>query len=346
MASQAAEFAALLESYAPGLSAAFRASIADIAKHANIRLMTKALREGDVTAAIEAMHIDEAAFTDFEEAFREVFMRAGNDTANDIPPFEDAAGNPVRIRFAGRHPLAERFLSEHSGQLITDITTDTRQAVRETMTTALAKGKNPTTIVADTVGRVNRVSGRREGGVLGLTTQQARAADRAADELSSGNPAALSDYLSRKLRDKRYDKSISAALKAGKPVPDTVATRALSSYRNRLLAHRAKIIGRTETMMALNKGRDNAYEQAVADGKFKPENITKKWRDAHDARVRHSHAILGSRPPILFNEFFVSPETGAMMRFPMDTSMGAGGEDVIGCRCTASYFVDVFAGVK
>lgn len=346
MASQAAQFEALLEHYAPGVAAAFRASIADIAKHANVRKMVAALKAGDVTAAIEAMHIDESAFTEFEEAFREVFIRAGNDTADAIPPFDDEAGNPVRIRFSGRHPLAERFLSDHSGQLITDVTVDTRQAVRETMTKALALGKNPTTIVAETVGRVNRVSGRREGGVLGLTTQQARAVGRASDELSSGDPAALSDYLARKLRDKRYDKSISAALKAGNPVPDTVKTRALSSYRNRLLAHRAKIIGRTEVMTALNKGRDQAYEQAVADGKLKAENITKKWRDAHDARVRHSHAILGSRPPILFNEFFVSPATGAMMRFPMDSSMGAQAEDIIGCRCTCEYRVDFFAGVK
>lgn len=343
MASQAAQFEALLEHYAPGVAAAFRASIADIAKRADVRRMVAALKAGDVTAAVEAMHIDEAAFTDFEEAFREVFIRAGNDTADAIPPFADDAGNGTRIRFSGRHPLAERFLSDHSGQLITDITTDTRQAVRETMTTALAKGKNPTTIVADTVGRVNRVSGRREGGVLGLTTQQARAVDNAADDLATGR---LDAYLGRKLRDKRYDKSISAALRAGKPVPETVATRALSSYRSRLLAFRAKTIGRTEVMTALNKGRDQAYEQAIADGKLKAENITKKWRDAHDRKVRESHAILGSQPAIAFNEVFVSRTSGAMMRFPMDSSLGAPAAEIIDCRCTCEYRVDFFAGVK
>jgi len=345
LASQIAQFEALLDHYAPGVAAAFRSSIADIAKRADVKRMVAALKDGDITAVIEAMHIDEAAFTDFEEAFREVFIRAGNDTADAIPGFEDGQGNPVRIRFSGRHPLAERFLSDHSGQLITDITVDTRQAVRETMTKALALGKNPTTIVADTVGRVNRVSGRREGGVIGLTTQQARAVDNAAQNLASGNPASLPDYLRLKLRDKRYDRAISAALEAGKPVPEATATRALSSYRNRLLAYRAKTIGRTEVMTALNQGRYNAYEQAIADGKLKVENLTKKWRDAHDMRVRHDHAVLGSRPAIGFNEIFVTP-SGAMMRFPMDTSLGAPASEIISCRCVLEVRVDTLAGVK
>ena len=53
-----------------------------------------------------------------------------------------------------------------------------------------------------------------------------------------------------------------------------------------------------------------------------------------DARVRNIHQLLDDTE-ILYGETFVSPETGARMRYPADKSLGARGADVENCRCFA-----------
>lgn len=344
MATQLQKFEALFEQYNPEMAKAFRESIAAVGENADLKGMREALAAGDVEAALRALDLDTADFYRLEEKFREVFITAGVETADGIPVQTDSFGGIVRIRFIPRHVVAEAFLAQHSSALVRDITVDTRNAVRSTMVKALSEGKNPTTIVTEVVGRVNRATGRREGGVLGLTSEQAIWVGNAQDELSSGDPKAWTAYKERKQRNAQYDAPIKRALETGQPVPAATMRAALDSYRNRLLALRAKIIGRTETMTALNVGRHTAIEQAITEGKIMPDNVTKKWRDAHDRKVRHDHAVLGSRPAIPYNEAHVSPN-GDRMRFPMDRSLGARSQSIIGCRCQEEYRFDFFAGV-
>jgi hypothetical protein len=341
MATQIQKFEALFEQYNPEMAKAFRESIAAVGENADLKGMREALAAGDVEAALRALDLDTADFYRLEEKFREVFITAGVETADGIPVQTDPFGGIVRVRFTPRHVVAESFLAQHSSTLVRDITVDTRNAVRSTMVKALSEGKNPTTIVTEVVGRVNRATGRREGGVLGLTSEQAIWVGNAQDELTSGD---LNGYLSRKQRNVKYDGPIKRAIESGQPVPPATMRAALDSYRNRLLALRAKTIGRTETMTALNVGRHTAIEQAIAEGKIMPDNVTKKWRDAHDRKVRHDHAVLGSRPAIPYNEAHVSPN-GDRMRFPMDRSLGARSQSIIGCRCQEEYRFDFFAGV-
>lgn len=343
MATKAQQFEALLDKYAPQLAAAFREGIADLAENADLKAMTAALRMGDVESALTAMHLDPAAFVRYEEAFRTVFIESAVGTANQIPMQPDALGNPAPFRFYVRSPLAENWLREYSSTFVRGIVTETRDTLRMTMIRSLSLGKNPTAIVVETVGRVNRATGRREGGYIGLTTPQATAVTRAGEELASGDPGALSDYLSRKLRDKRYDKAIKDALSQGKAVPASTADAALASYRNRTLAHRAKLIGRTETMTALNQGQHIAIETAIAEGRVRADAVTKIWRSAHDARVRLTHAELdGNKQP--WDAPFVAI-SGAQLRFPMDRGLGAPASELIGCRCRMEYKFDVFKGV-
>lgn len=336
MATQAQIFEQLLERYAPGLAREFRNAIADVAKTASIGRMTEALKVANIEAAVAAVGLDPLDFGGFEELFRQAFIDAGSREAALMPKLTDNFGNPVRFRFSGRHEVAEVWLRDHAATLLTEVVDDTKEAMRRVMVRGLEEGKNPTSIVPEVVGRINRATGRREGGVIGLTTVQEQYVARAQEQLSSGDPAALGDYLSRTLRDKRYDRTIAKALKAGEPVPTETMRSALASYRNRLLAYRAKTIGRTETMTALNKGAHSAWEQGIADGTYQADRITKAWKDAHDIRVRHDHAVLGSRRPIPFMEAFVSPN-GDRMMFPMDRSLGARAESIISCRCWCSY---------
>lgn len=344
MVTQTQRFAELLAEYEPQMAKAFTDSIQAVGENADLAAMRAALANGDVEAALRAMDLDTADFYRLEEKFREVYITAGVEISADAPVQTDSFGGIVRLRFVPRHPVAEAFLRDHGANLVRDIVVDTREALRTTMTTALSQGKNPTTIVNETVGRINRATGRRDGGVLGLTQAQAAAVAKAEQELSSGDPRAWSEYRAREKRNANYDGPIRKALQSGHPVPASTMKAALDSYRNRLLAHRAKIIGRTETMTALNQGRVAAIEQAIAEGKVLPENVRKVWRSAHDSRVRDSHAILDGKSAAWGEAFTAS--SGARLMFPTDQSLGAPPSEIIACRCSLQIKIDFFAGVK
>lgn len=342
--SKTSKFERLLQKYAPDLIEEFRQGVADLARRVDLKRLEAALDAGDVASAINAMHLDETAFVQFEEAFRRAFIGAGISLAADIPKGKDPNGNDIVLRFNGRDSAAEDWLRSHSGSFIRDVVADTRQTLRDTMTDGLAKGKNPNKLVPELVGRINPMTRRREGGVIGLTAEQGEFVRNAATELSSGDPAKLNDYLSRKLRDKNYDKPIAAALRDGKPVPVAVAEKALASYRNRLLAFRARTIGRTETFSAMSKSEFTAFQQAIASGKVAEKAVTKTWDDADDNRVRHTHVILGDGKPIPFLQPFVAA-SGARLMHPHDRSLGAPASEIIGCRCRCQYKIDFLAGV-
>ena len=71
----------------------------------------------------------------------------------------------------------------------------------------------------------------------------------------------------------------------------------------------------------------------------------KGWLAAKDGRTRgaevddpadHLH-MDGQR--VALNESFTDPKTGSKMMYPGDTSLGAGGEDIINCRCAIIPFI-------
>lgn len=72
------------------------------------------------------------------------------------------------------------------------------------------------------------------------------------------------------------------------------------------------------------------YRQAVFDGK-----TMKEWVSMRDAQVRRTHAeVDGERIPI--DDLFIVGES--LMRFPHDGSLGAGIDELAGCRCSVRYF--------
>lgn len=97
--------------------------------------------------------------------------------------------------------------------------------------------------------------------------------------------------------------------------------------------YEAQRIARTETISASNAGSQVAYEQSmvVAD---------KGWLSTRDQRTRGADSadpadhlsMDGQRVPL--DKPFIDRRTGASLMFPGDTSLGAGGNDIINCRCT------------
>lgn len=103
------------------------------------------------------------------------------------------------------------------------------------------------------------------------------------------------------------------------------------------------MIARTESIASLNAGREVAYRQQIEAGKLAPENVECTWSDTNDDRTRHSHRAMNGQKR-MFGEPFQAP-SGALMNYPGDTSLGAGPEETIGCRCMKQYRINMAAEV-
>lgn len=338
---QAEVFNDLLARYEKEVAEAFRRAIDDIGSNVDLTRVIEALARNDIQAAMEALNIEPAAYNDLLDTISRAYSEAGTTTANIA---NRQTPRDVVIRFDGRNYRAEAWLREHSSQLVTRIITDQRSAVRSALEAGMARGDNPRTTALDIVGRVNKATRKREGGVIGLTGPQEGFVRSAREELRSGDPALLRKYLTRARRDRRFDRSVEKAIREETPLPLEIAGKAELQYRNRLLALRGETIGRVETMTAIQQAKWEAYRQAIEAGRIREEDVRKVWRSAGDLRVRHTHRALNG-DSVGFRETFKSP-SGARLLFPMDTSNGAGADETINCRCGTDYRVDYLANLR
>lgn len=333
----------LLDSFEPTVSNAFRAAMADWRNKVDLAALVRALQNGDMAAAVQAMHLDPAALNPFLDTLANAYKSSGIAMSSGYPTFiTPTSGSRFTIAFNTRDPIAEAWLRQQSGRLITDITSRQQTAVQQALEAGLAQGDNPTTTALDIVGRVG-TNGKRTGGIVGLSIPQAQYLKAAKLELASNDPALLGNYLTRALRDRRFDGFVDRALD-GTPIPSDTRTKMLVAYSNRLLKLRGDTIARTETLPALHEGQTESVRQAIAKGAFKASQTRKTWEDAGDSRVRHSHEELDGTT-VAFNRPFVST-LGNRMMYPGDVSLGAGAEDIVNCRCIAPIRVDFLAGVK
>ena len=247
-------------------------------------------------------------------------------------------------RFQGRNPRAEQWLLTQSSTLITRITNDTRDGVRFVLQEGMRLGRGPRSVALDIVGRMDRAAGRRVGGLVGLTPGDVASSQRALGQLTSGDPAEMAKYLRRKLRDKRFDATVARAIREGKPVPADRARKIVGRYQDRLLYRRGETIARTELLQSLHHAQDEGLRQLVDDGKLNAGQITREWDASEDSDTRDSHRHMDGQS-VGLNEPFTSGN-GALMMHPGDSSLGAGPEEIINCRCIVRPKIDFIAGLK
>lgn len=329
-------YAELLTRYGREIADAFLKAVQDMATAADLQALITAIQGGDLAAAVMALHLDQAAYSPVLEAIRSGYAEGGTITAKGFP-------SRAVIRFDIRNERAERWLSLHSATFVTEVISDQRVAVQQALVAGMERGENPKTTALSIVGRIDRLTGKRAGGIIGLTSMQEEWARTAQAELKSGDPEQLRHYLTRTRRDKRFDKSVMAAIETGKPLPAETSAKAATQYRNSLLRLRGDTIGRAESLTALRAAKREAYLQGIERGSIAEQDITRTWRDASDLRVRHSHAMLDGKVVNGMAEPFVSPLTGAQMLHPGDRSLGAPASELIGCRCDEEINVNFLA---
>lgn len=333
----------MLDTHAPLIRLAFLESIADVRSQVTLKAVVEALERGDIGGALDALNLERSAFSRVENAIAAAYNAGGTAMVGNLPTLRSMAGAKVVVRFDARNPRAEAWLSDHSSRLVRDIIEDARNDLRGVLTDAMSRGQNPNRTALDIVGRINRASGKREGGLLGLSGPQSRFVASARQELISGDPTALRNYLTRNQRDRRFDKAVMKAIADGKPMDMASIDKAIGRYSDRLLALRGKMIGRTESLSSLNAAGHEAFRQGLDKTNYGPEQVTRTWDSAGDGKVRHTHAAMDGQVVRGLDTPFVSP-SGAMMLHPGDTSLGAGAAEIIACRCIQRIEIDFFNG--
>lgn len=333
--SQHERLALLTAEFQPIVRAVFIEAIADIRSRITLRLLIERLERRDIAGAVEVLHIEREAFSQFETAIARAYEGGGISMAEQLM-LRDPQGHRIVFRFGVRNPEAEAWLREHSATAVTQIVDGQLQGIRTALAESMSQGGNPRTTALSIVGRVNRATGKREGGLIGLTAQQTAFVTTARRELLSGSAEVMRNYLTRERRDRRFDAAVQKAIREGRALPVDMVDRIVGRYSERLLALRGELLARTETMFALGQSRHDAMRQAIAAGKVSADLVTKHWRSAGDNRVRHTHRVLNGKS-VGFDESFQSP-SGNRLRFPGDPAASSG--EITGCRCTLEYRID------
>lgn len=314
-------------------------SIQEITSAVVLRNLVAEIERGNVQAALEMLDIGPDRFARFERAILSAWDAGGAATVAGMPSLRDPGGNRVLFSWSVRNLPAEQALRNHAATLVDDLTTEARDVVRQTLADGLSRGRNPRQTALGLVGRVNRRSGAREGGVIGLSRPQAATLDKIYLGLRAGDAEAMRDYLGYALRDKRFDGHVRRALAEGGSVPADAVDRITTSYSNRALKYRADNLALTETNIALTKARLDAFQQQIDAGKLEAQDVVKTWGRSISREKRVDHlAMVGVSMP--FNEKFTLP-SGVQCDGPHDPSLPA--SELIGCKCIVEYRINFAA---
>lgn len=306
---------------------AFAAAIADLKSGVEFQKLRLAIEQRDLTAALEALHLDRAAFSALEAKLTEAYAAGGQGAVASMP-----AAVSIGFRFDPGNQRAASQIRAFAARLITGLLENEREKARNALADGMARGASPKTVALDLVGRINRVTGKRTGGLLGLNGPQRTAVEAARAELASNDPARLRNYLRRPRRDKRFDRTVTKAIETGRKIDAVTARNMIINYENGLLRRRGETIARTEALPAIRAAKREAFQQLVDDGRVQAQDIVRGWVTTQDGRQRDTHDAMAGQEVRGLDAPFVSP-SGAMFLYPGDTSLGADASEVIDCRC-------------
>ena len=300
---------------------------------------TKLIDDGNIEGAIALLAIDNSLIDDVIEEVRIAYRKQGTLHVRELKPPPDIR----RVRSAAftfevlGNPRAEEWLQAESSQLIVEVVEQQKQLVRSVITENVARGNNPRTVAQQIVGKYNRATRKREGGILGLTTRQEQWVTRTGIELETGDYHA---YLRRRLRDRRFDKSVKRAIREGVPLTKEIRERMVLAYRRRALRYRGEVIGRTESLRAANVSQMHALEGVIEKGGIRDrQNAKREWQATLGSpRTRDTHADVHGQIRTLDETWTVG---NSELRYPGDPLGEA--KETIQCRCHTVSVVDWLA---
>ena len=329
----------------PEVQEMFLQVMQNVVDQAILEEMIKAIQIGDAEALFQATGFTPAALGPILDRLERAYKDSADITVDGWPNRIRTPTGLTIFRFDARNTAVEDDLRTSSSEFVTRLTDEARQNTRDALERGMRLGQNPRQTALDIVGRIDPVTKKRIGGVIGLTQNQMKWVLSAEEKLKNLDRS----YFTMGLRDKRFDNTVLRAIEQGKPLPASQIDKLVTAYKSSALKYRAESIARTETIHTINRGEYASYRQATDDGTIKKSAITKEWDDVSDSRVRTTHNEMGKRygknKGISVEEPFIS-KSGSRLLHPGDTSLNASASEIIFCRCKARYRVNWIANAE
>lgn len=310
VASERRRIEELLATYEARVRRAFTEYITRATSESMLRQVRQALERREVSVALEIVAGHAVAMGD---VITSIFIDVARDEVSALA--RQVANSRISLSFDPSAPRAAAVMRQSRLSFIQEFTDAQRQAVRRVLVAALETGIGPLE------------AARAFKGAIGLTSYQLDAVDNYRRLLEQGDARALQ----RMLRDARFDRSVLRAIHEGWAIDPERIARMVERYRQRMLAWRAEVIARTETIRVLNRARTEALAQVVEQAAIPTDAVRRTWRSTRDSRVRDTHAQMDGQKRGM-HEPFISP-SGARMMFPGDGGLGAPASELINCRC-------------
>lgn len=311
----------------PRLRRGFREAV-DSIRSVSFTALMDAIGRKNVEEVLDLLGLTPSRWEPLRRAFYVGYETAGLDIQVSINKARSQAS--AAYMFNTQPP---QRVADYTTNLIREINEDQRRMVSERLAPLtsgvdqMLTGETPQKLALDLVGRVNKATGKREGGIIGLTSSQAKWGANYEIELDGvPDPNALT----RALRDKRFDKTIRKAIREDRPLDPEVREAAINAYRNRSLRYRAENIAGNEAHAVVIQAQQEAWRQAIEEGRFTSDEVRRFWVTREDLRVRPNHAkVPGMNPKgVGIDEPFATP---------LGPAMHPGWSFEPGCRCRTIY---------
>lgn len=294
----------------------------------------------DIPGVIADLGLDEGTFAKFEQSLIQAYHAGGIATVDSMPALRDPSGNRVVFSWGVRNLPAEQAMRDHAARLVTGIVTEARDGIAAVLVDNLSRGQSPYDAGRLIAGRVNRATGRREGGLIGLSRPQMETVGRIQRAMREGDPEYMRQYLTFANRDKRLDRTVLKAIREGRALAPEEAERVARLYSNIALRKRGEAIAIVETNTALAKAKHDAFQQQIDAGKIEAGDVTKTWGRTISREPRQMHlAMVGVAVP--FDQPFTLPD-GIQCTGPHDPSLPASHR--VNCKCPMPEYRIDFTG--
>lgn len=347
--SQARQFAQLIAELTPEVHRAFMASVTDLQSGVDWRALLDALTGMDIGGAIDALHIDPAAWHEYSSAMTAAYAKAGASTAAHI---KQSGMGGIGIRFNQANPRAEAWIRENVADRVAGFTQEQIAVARGVIEAGYSRGMHPHGIAVDLAGRATGPGRARAGGVLGLDGPRAARLQNVVEGMrtAEGVRGLVIEHAdgSVSLRykvNKATAQRILRAYHAGTEVPEADRIISERQYSNALLKNRADAIAETETGNAVMSARAEEWQQLVEAQGLDASAVLKVWQHRRGAAKYHrpdhlamsGHIVRGLDTPFVFPD-------GTRMQHAHDPAGGA--RHNIRCGCDTEFRIDHSVGLE
>lgn len=306
----------------PALQAAYLESVRETVTGVTYEEVARAIQSNDRDGLANLLAVLSVGL--FLEAARQTFILGARMEVKALvfpwPGFDPSSGPP------------DDWLRGNAANIRQELTADREAAIAATVSGGILRGRTAPQIARDILGRQSPQTGRRQGGVIGLSGPDATALQNMATELA--DPRTVAAAGRRKLMDPAMLPLINEAAAAGRALTPSEIERVVGRYAERMLNHRATVTAQSRAHESFEAGRATMFQQMkeTAGDRY---DVKKEWFTMRDERVRNSHRPM-HRQTVDVDQPFISGR-GNRLNFPGDRSLGAGYDDTAGCRCHAKY---------